>query len=204
MFGQRTYNGVAILAREAPDDVVRGFGDGVEDSHCRFVVARVSSPRGPMRVASVYVPNGGAVGTDKFAYKLAWLRRWRDWLATHAGDGLPLYLCGDFNIAPEDRDVHDPIAWKDQVLCHPDERAALAEIRALGYEDTFRRLNPDLDAYSWWDYRQLAFPRNQGLRIDHIYGPIAVADWCRGVTIDREQRKGKLPSDHAPVIAELA
>ncbi len=201
--GQRTYNGVAILSREPPVDVVRGFADGVEDSQSRFIVATAFTPAGPVRLASVYVPNGGSVGTDKFAYKLNWLARWKTWLDAHNAADAPLLLCGDFNIAPEDRDVHDPVAWEGQVLCHPDERAALAGIRDCGFQDLFRRLNPDLNAFSWWDYRQLAFPKNRGLRIDHIYGTQSLAERCRGVSIDREARKGKLPSDHAPVIAEI-
>lgn len=223
IFGQRTYNGVAILTRQVPQpqsadlvpsdltvprlaDLVRGFRDGGDDSQCRFMMATVATGAGPVRVASVYVPNGGAVGTDKFAYKLDWLRRWRRWLHDNAASGTPVLLCGDFNIAPEDRDVCDPVAWAGQVLCHPDERAALAEIRGCGpgFADLFRHLNPDSTAFSWWDYRQLAFPRNQGLRIDHIYASPSLVDRCQSVLIDRETRKGKLPSDHAPVIAEFA
>ena len=203
IFGQRTYNGVAILAREMPTDVARGFHDDTEDSQSRFMVATAATPAGPVRVASTYVPNGGEVGTAKFVYKLEWMRRWKVWLQTYVSTGVPLFLCGDFNVAPEGRDVHDPVAWAGQVLCHPDERAALAAIRACGFEDLFRRLNPDLTAFSWWDYRQLAFPRNHGLRIDHIYAPASMADRCRSVVIDRDVRKGKLPSDHAPVIAEF-
>ncbi|MES1164257.1 MAG: exodeoxyribonuclease III, partial [Verrucomicrobiota bacterium] len=178
--GQRTYNGVAILAREPPRDVVRGLGDDPEDAQCRFIVATAPTPAGPIRLASVYVPNGGAVGSDKFAYKLRWLARWRSWLRAHDGGSAaaPSLLCGDFNIAPEDRDVHDPLMWQGQVLCHPDERAGLAAIRDCGYEDLFRRLHPDLVAYSWWDYRQLAFPKNRGLRIDHIYALPVFAAAC--------------------------
>ena len=204
IFGQRTYNGVAILSRlGAPTDIVRGFGDEVVDPQSRFMVATADTPVGPVRVATVYVPNGGAVGTDKFSYKLEWMRRWKAWLEARATGGLPLVVCGDFNVAPEDRDVHNPVAWSGQVLCHPDERAALAAIRGCGFEDLFRRLNPDLTAFSWWDYRQLAFPHNHGLRIDHIYAPASIAARCRSVIIDRDARKGKLPSDHAPVIARL-
>ena len=199
--GQKTYNGVAILSRQPPSEVLRGFDDGLDETQSRFLVATL----GPVRVASVYVPNGQAVGSEKFVYKLEWLARWRRWLEVNARAGAPLILCGDFNIAPEDIDVHDPVRWRDQVLCHPQERAALARIRAAGFEDTFRHLHPNLAAYSWWDYRQLSFPRNEGLRIDHVYCP---PSWlaegrCRGIVIDRETRKGKLPSDHAPVIAEL-
>ena len=212
IFGQRTYNGVAILTRVSTtgsavglSDVVRGFGDGGDDSQCRFLMATLATATGPLRVASVYVPNGGAVGTDKFVYKLEWLRRWRSWLQTHASSGPPLLLCGDFNIAPEDVDVYDPVAWQGQVLCHPDERAALAAIRECGsgFDDLFRRFNPQSTAFSWWDYRQLCFPKNKGLRIDHIYASAPLVELCRAVSIDRETRKGKLPSDHAPVLAEF-
>jgi len=202
-FGQRTYNGVAILMRAAPLEIVRGFDDGVPDTQSRFVVAGFGTAVGPLRVASVYAPNGSAVGTDKFAYKLEWYARLSRWLGTHGASGPPLLLCGDFNVAPEDRDVHDPLAWSGQVLCSADERAALGRVRACGYEDLFRRLNPELVAFSWWDYRQLSFPRNQGLRIDHIFCPPVFAARCRSVVIERDMRKGKQPSDHAPVVAEL-
>jgi exodeoxyribonuclease-3 len=202
VFGQKTYNGVAILARTAPEDVGRGFGDDIEDPQSRFIVATVGPAGGRVRVASAYVPNGSEVGSDKFAYKLAWLARWRAWLDKQQGDaGPPLLLCGDFNIAPEDRDVFDPVVMAGQIHAHPDERAALTRIRDAGFVDLFRRLNPDLTAFSWWDYRQLRFPRNQGLRIDHVYGAPELVGRCRSVVIDRDERKGKLPSDHAPVIA---
>jgi exodeoxyribonuclease III len=198
--GQKTYNGVAVLARHPLVDVVRGFGDGVEDAQARFLVVGV----GAVRVGSLYVPNGQAVGTDKFTYKLAWLQRWRAWLARNADASQALVFCGDLNVAPEDRDVHDPEAWRDQVMCHPDERAALSEIRRWGLVDVFRKFNPDPGQYTWWDYRQLAFPKNRGLRIDHILCTEAMAARCRSVTIDRDARKGQVPSDHAPVVAEFA
>jgi exodeoxyribonuclease-3 len=197
LFGQRTYNGVAILTRAPLREVVRGFGDGVEDSQARLVAGRV----GDLLVASVYVPNGQAVGTDKFRYKLDWLRRCRAWLERHVRPGEPMLLCGDFNVAPDDRDVHDPDAWRDQVLCHPDERAGLRAIAELGFEDLFRRHTDAAGFYSWWDYRQLSFPKNRGLRIDHVFGTAPIAARCRSVVIDREARKGKEPSDHAPVVA---
>jgi exodeoxyribonuclease III len=199
IFGQRTYNGVAILARAPIEDVTRGFDDGDDDSQARFIVARVSD----VRVASIYVPNGQAVGTDKFRYKLDWLRRLRGWLDRHATPDQPLMLCGDYNVAPEDRDVHDPEAWRDQVLCHPDERAGLRAVTAWGAEDLFRRQTADPGFYSWWDYRMLSFPKNRGLRIDHILATPSIAARTRSVVIDRNARKGKEPSDHAPVVCEL-
>ena len=198
--GQKTYNGVAILSREPATELCRGFADGVEDSQARFLVATV----GGLRVGSVYVPNGQAVGTEKFAYKLAWLARWRRWLSAHVTPAEPLAFCGDINIAPDDRDVYDPEGWKDQVLCHPDERAALAEISNWGLIDLFRRHHQEVGQYSWWDYRQLSFPKNLGLRIDLILGTPDLAARCTSITIDRNARKGQNPSDHAPVIAELA
>jgi exodeoxyribonuclease-3 len=198
--GQRTYNGVAILAREPPTDLLRGFGDGGDDTQARFLVARAAG----VRVASVYVPNGQAVGTAKFVYKLDWLGRWRRWLDAHASPDEALALCGDFNVAPADLDVHDPAAWKDQLHCHPDERAALAAVRGFGVSDLFRQRNPALRAFSWWDYHQLAFARDNGLRIDHIFATAPLAARCLSARIDRDARKGQQPSDHAPVIAEFA
>jgi exodeoxyribonuclease-3 len=198
--GQKTYNGVAVLTRQPVSEVVQGFGDGIEDAHARFLVVRV----GPVRVGSVYIPNGQAVGTDKFAYKLRWLARWRDWLAAHADANSPLVFCGDMNVAPEDRDVWDPDGWRDQVMCHPDERAALAEVRRWGLVDVFRRLNPEVSQFTWWDYRQLSFPKNHGLRIDHILCTEPMAVRCLSISVDRDARKGETPSDHAPVVAEFS
>jgi exodeoxyribonuclease-3 len=197
--GQKTYNGVALLTRLPASEFVRGLGDGADDAQARFLVATV----GAMRVGTVYVPNGQAVGTDKFVYKLEWLARWRRWLSAHADPAAPLALCGDINIAPDDRDVYDPEGWKDQVLCHPDERAALTEICRFGLVDLFREHHREAGLYTWWDYRQLSFPKNLGLRIDLILCTPALASRCTSITIDRNARKGKNPSDHAPVIAEF-
>jgi len=196
--GQRTYNGVAILSREEPEDVARGFGDGGDDSQSRFVSARVAG----ITIASAYVPNGAEVGSEKWTYKLDWLRRLRAWLARR-DENEPLALCGDFNVAPEDRDVCDPRAWETSVLFHPEARAALEEVRAWGLVDAFRLHHEAPGLYSWWDYRMLAFPRNQGLRIDHVLLSRPLAQRCSGAIIDREERKGKQPSDHAPVVVDL-
>ena len=197
--GQKAYNGVALLTREPARDLVRGFGDEVQDPQARFLMATV----GDVRVGTVYVPNGQEVGSEKFRYKLDWLKRLRQWLAAHADTDVPLALCGDINIAPDDRDVYDPVAWKDQVLCHPDERAALAEIRGWGLVDSFRQLHAEAGLYSWWDFRQLCFPKNLGLRIDLILCTAPLAARCTSASIDRNARKGASPSDHAPVIAEF-
>jgi exodeoxyribonuclease-3 len=197
--GQKTYNGVAILARTEPRDVERGFGDDVEDPQARFIAARV----GEIRVASAYVPNGAEVGSDKWDYKRAWLKRLRGWLDRRVEKNDLFALCGDFNVAPEARDVHDPAAWEESVLFHPDIRRALEEVRAFGLEDSFRLHHEEAGFFSWWDYRMLAFPKNRGLRIDHVDLTEPLARRCTGASIDRDERKGKQPSDHAPVVVEL-
>jgi exodeoxyribonuclease-3 len=196
---QRTYNGVAIAARSALSDVAIGLNDGVEDPQARLVAATVSG----VRVVSVYVPNGQAIGTDKYAYKLAWLGRLRAYLDRHCDPGQPLIVCGDFNVAPEARDVHDPATWAGETLFHVDSRAALERVRAFGLYDTFRLRNQEANVYSWWDYRMLGFAKNQGLRIDHIFATRTLAERCEAVSVDREERKGEGPSDHAPVFAEF-
>ncbi len=197
--GQKAYNGVALLTREPARDPVRGFGDEVQDSQARFLLATV----GDMRVGTLYVPNGQEVGSEKFRYKLDWLKRWQRWLLAHGDAGAPLALCGDINIAPDDRDVYDPVAWKDHVLCHPDERAALSEVCRWGLADVFRQHHAEAGLYSWWDFRQLCFPKNMGLRIDLILCSAPLAARCTSAIIDRNARKGAAPSDHAPVIAEF-
>lgn len=196
LHGQKTYNGVAILALEEPQDVERGFGDDGDDAHARFIAATV---RG-VRVASVYVPNGRMVGSDKWDFKLAWLKRLRAWLERRSRSE-PLALCGDFNVAPEERDVKNPAFWEKTVLFHPEARRALREVTDWGLVDVFRRHHEEPGLYSWWDYRMLGFPKNDGLRIDLILATPALAERSVAAAIDREERKGKLPSDHAPVIA---
>jgi exodeoxyribonuclease-3 len=197
--GQKTYNGVALLTRQPAEELSRGFADGGDDTQARFLVATV----GKVRVGTVYVPNGQTVESEKFAYKLDWLARWRAWLSASADSTLPMALCGDINIAPDDRDVYDPDGWKDQVLCHPKERAALADICRWGLVDVFRRHHTEGGLYSWWDYRQLSFPKNLGLRIDLILCTPSLAERCTAISIDRNARKGTAPSDHAPVVAEF-
>lgn len=198
--GQRTYNGVAILSRAAPLDVVCRFDDDEEEREARFLIASVSG----IRVVCVYVPNGQVIGSDRFVYKLSWLSRLRRYLDLHCNPAELLALCGDLNVAPEPRDVHDPVAWQDTVLFHPQARAALRELCAWGLVDAFRLHHDEGGLYSWWDYRQLAFPRNQGLRIDHILVTQSLAERCTGARIDREARKGQGASDHTPVVAEFS
>lgn len=197
VFGQKTYNGVAILARGAPADVRRGFDDGIDDRQARLLSAVVDGTR----VINVYVPNGGEVGSDKWTYKLAWLERLRRYLEVHHDPQEPLILCGDFNTAPSDADVADPGSWRDGVLCHPDVRARLAALLGWGLVDVFGREHPRGGVYSWWDYRRGAFDNGDGLRIDLILATEPTADMCAETLIDRDERAGGAPSDHAPVVA---
>jgi exodeoxyribonuclease-3 len=199
VYGQKTYNGVAILSRHEPLDVARGFDDDIADPQARLISASV---RG-VRVICGYFPNGSQVGSEKWAYKLEWLRRLRSHLDRHCDPTQALVLCGDFNVAPEPIDVHDPAAWEQSVLCHPEARVALERIRDFGLVDVFRRHRSEAGLYSWWDYRMLGFQKGRGLRIDHVYATLALAETSRAATIDREERKGKQPSDHAPVIVEF-
>jgi len=198
--GQRTYNGVAILSRVPPTEIMRRFDDGEEETAARFLTVSVER----VRIICVYVPNGRVVGSEQFAYKLAWLGRLRRYLECYCDPSQLIALCGDLNVAPEARDVHDPAAWQGTVLFHPRARAALQELCAWGLVDAFRLHHSEGGMYSWWDYRQLAFPRNQGLRIDHILVTQPLALRCTGAMIDREARKGQGASDHAPVMASFS
>ncbi len=197
--GQRTYNGVAVLSRTEPAAPERGFGDGGDEAAARLLAVRV----GELHVASAYVPNGAAVGSEKWAYKLDWLARLRAWLDRRFAKSDLLALCGDFNVAPEARDVCDPKAWEESVLFHPQARAAFERVKAWGLVDALRIHRQEPGLYTWWDYRMLAFPRNQGLRIDHVLLSEPLAKRCRDVSIARDERKGRQPSDHVPVVVEL-
>jgi exodeoxyribonuclease-3 len=196
--GQKTYNGVALLTRTAPEDVVRGLTD-YRDEQRRVVGATI----GGVRIYNVYAPNGQAVGSDKYAYKLEWFAALRAQLARELKRHAGLLVMGDFNVAPEDRDVHDPAAWEGSVLVSPQERAALAAITGLGLSDSFRLFEQPRESFSWWDYRAAAFRRNRGLRIDLQLVSEPLARSCRQAAIDREPRGWERPSDHAPVYAEF-
>ncbi|MDO9449042.1 MAG: exodeoxyribonuclease III [Rugosibacter sp.] len=196
--GQKTYNGVAILSRSEMTDVAFDIPE-FEDTQKRVIAATVDG----VRIVCGYMPNGQAVGSEKYAYKLQWYAALTRWLKQEIAQHPRLALLGDFNIAPEDRDVHDPVAWKDQILCSEPERAALRDLQALGLADAFRLFDQPEKIYSWWDYRQMGFRLNRGLRIDHILLTPALANVCRTCVIDKAPRKLERPSDHAPVIAEL-
>ena len=198
--GQKTYNGVAILSREPLEDVARGLEDGAEPPQSRVIAASV---RG-VRVISVYAPNGQSVGSEAYHYKLEWYARLRRYLDQHCRADQPVVVTGDFNVAPEDRDCHDPKLWEGQTLFSGPEKAALQELCAFGLRDTFRKHHEEAGRYSWWDYRMLGFPKNRGLRIDHLLATAPLYERCTAADIDREARKGTGASDHAPVWAEFA
>lgn len=199
--GQRTYNGVALLVREGQGeavDIVTAL-PGFEDPQKRVIAATV----GGVRVVNFYVPNGQSVDSDKYAYKLAWCAAATSYLAAEIAHHPHLVVAGDFNIAPEDRDVHDPALWAGQVLCTEPERAVFRNWIAVGLADSFRLFEQPPRTFSWWDYRQLAFPKNHGMRIDHILVSPPLAARCTECRVDRNARKGEKPSDHAPVIAQI-
>lgn len=197
--GQKAYNGVALLSRELPSDVSHGPAALDDPAQRRIIAATV----GDLRVVNLYVVNGESVGSDKYRYKLDWLAQVRDWLAQEIARHPKLVVIGDFNIAPTDLDVHDPAAWQDQVLCSAPERAALAAFLALGLVDAYRLIHSGPKLYSWWDYRQLGFQKNRGLRIDLVLVSTALQGGVREAAIDRAPRKLPRPSDHAPVWVEL-
>jgi len=198
--GQKTYNGVAILARKGLEvaDVVAGIDDFIDEQK-RLISATVAG----IRVVCAYVPQGQVVDSEKYRYKLAWCEA----VAAHLKNALAqhplLAVAGDFNVAPDDRDVHDPALWAGQIMCSDAERAAFRALLAIGLADSFRLFEQSPKTFSWWDYRQLAFPKNAGLRIDHILLSTSLAERCLSCRIDREARKGQKPSDHAPVSIEL-
>jgi exodeoxyribonuclease-3 len=198
-FGQRSYNGVAILSTAPLLDVTRALGDGEDDGDARLIAATTHG----IRVVCVYVPNGQDLASDRYPYKLAWLRRLRAYLERTASAEQPLVLCGDMNVAPGDLDVWSPEKWQGSIHCSQPERDALAEVASFGLVDLFREHNPDAKLYSWWDYRGVSFFKDQGLRIDLIFGTRPIAARCTACTIDRTARKGQDASDHAPVIATI-
>lgn len=196
--GQKTYNGVALLTRSEGKEPHRDI-PGFADEQKRVIAATVDG----VRVVCAYMPNGQAVGTEKYAYKLAWFSALTDWLREELTRYPKLALLGDYNIAPDDRDVHDPVAWKDQILCSVPERTAFSALLGLGLTDAFRQFDQPEKSFSWWDYREMGFRRNRGLRIDHVLLSAPLSAACSACYIDKAPRKLERPSDHTPVIAEL-
>ena len=198
MAAQKTYNGVALVSRFPLEEVEAGLGDGDEDPQARLIAATV---RG-VRLLSAYFPNGQSLGSDKYQYKLRWMQRLRAHLAARYRPDQLLALCGDFNVAPEPLDVHDPARWEASVLFSPEVREELRRVQAFGLVDAFRLFHAEA-AFSWWDYRAGNFRRDAGLRIDHVYVTQPLAARCRSAAIDRDERKGEGASDHAPVLVEI-
>jgi len=200
--GQKSYNGVALLSKRPLEDVRRGLPEGDGDDHARYIEAVVSGPQ-PVRVASIYLPNGNPIGTEKFAYKLAWMDR----LRRHAQNLLayeePLALLGDYNVIPEERDAEYPKNWVEDALFQPQSRAAFRSLKWLGLTEAYLQADGAPGAYTFWDYQAGAWQRNNGIRIDHALLSPQAADKLRGVSIHRDVRGWDKPSDHVPLVIEL-
>ena len=196
--GQKTYNGVAILSTHEMTDVVHGIA-GFEDEQKRVISATING----VRVICVYVVNGQAVDSDKYDYKMRWLTALNNWLTDELLKYPKLVILGDYNIAPDDRDCHDPVAWEGNILVSPRERDAFEELLALGLHDSFRLFEAGEGHFSWWDYRMMGFRRNHGMRIDHILVSDALKEKCVSCIIDKAPRKLERPSDHTPVVLEV-
>jgi len=197
--GQKTYNGVAILSKTPAIEAITAI-PGFVDEQKRVLAATI----GDVQIINVYIPNGQSIDSDKYPYKLGWLQALTAWLAEELARHPKLALLGDFNIAPDERDVHDPKAWEGQVLFSQPEREAFRRLVDLGLVDSFRLFEQPEKTYSWWDYRMNAFRRNRGCRIDHILLSPALAETCKSCVIDKETRQLERPSDHAPVVVETA
>jgi len=197
-FGQKTYNGVALLSRTPASDIVKNI-PGFDDQQARVIAGTVDG----IRIVGGYFPNGQAPDSDKFVYKMRWQDALREWLRSELAQHPQLVLMGDFNVAPDDRDVYDPVGWMDQIHCTKEERAQFQGLLGLGLTDSFRLFEQPVKSWSWWDYRNLAFRKNQGLRIDHILVSAALRPRVQACVIDKLPRKNERPSDHAPVVLSL-
>ncbi len=201
-FGQKTYNGVAILSRYPLRDVVRNI-PAFGDEQARVIAATLDTPTGPLRLINGYFVNGQEPGSEKFAYKMRWLQALQDMVRAEMAAHPRLVVVGDFNVAPEDRDSYDPVGLRETIHHTTEERAHFQALLALGLTDAFRMFEQPEKSYSWWDYRMLGFQKNRGLRIDHILVSDALRSAVRACTIDRAPRKNPQPSDHAPVVVTL-
>jgi exodeoxyribonuclease III len=201
-FGQKTYNGVALLTRQPVTEVLKNI-PGFDDDMARVITATVPSGHGPIRVIGGYFPNGQEPGSDKFEYKMNWLKGLRSWVRTELEACPNLVIMGDYNITFDDDDVWDPVGLRDSIHCTEEERYHLRALVAMGLHDSYRLFDQAPRRYSWWDYRGAAFRRNRGLRIDHILISNALKPYAKSCTIDTIPRKNEQPSDHAPVILEL-
>jgi exodeoxyribonuclease-3 len=199
-YGQKSYNGVAILTKFPPEDVQKNFPDDDDEAQKRLIAATVNG----VRVVNTYIPNGSELWSDKFKFKLDWLQRLRKFFDETCDTSGYVLLCGDFNVAPDPLDVWNPALWEGKIHFSKPEREAIHHVNHWVFVDVFRKMNGDVKEYSWWDYREGAFPRNRGLRIDHIWTSPALAEKCTGCWIDRSPRGLERPSDHTPVVAEFA
>ncbi len=202
-FGQKTYNGVAILSRSPLRDVVRNV-PGSDDVQARVIAGTLDTPLGPVRLINGYFVNGQAPDSDKFVYKMQWLQALQDWVRSQMAQHEQLVLVGDFNVAPEDRDTYDPVGLAGTIHHTPEERAHFQALLDLGLTDTYRMFDQPEKSFSWWDYRMLGFQKNKGMRIDHILVSDALKPAVQACTIDRAPRKNPQPSDHTPVVVTLA
>ncbi|MGI8811350.1 MAG: exodeoxyribonuclease III [Pyrinomonadaceae bacterium] len=199
-YGQKSYNGVAILSKYEPEDVQKNFPDDDDESPKRLIAATING----IRVVNTYIPNGTELWTDKFKFKLDWLQRLRKYFDETCDRHGDVLLCGDFNVAPQETDVWNVPAWTDHLHFSKPERAAMHHVKQWGFVDVFRKLNGDVKEFSWWDYREGAWQKNHGLRIDHIWTSAPLAEKCTGCWIDRTPRALERPSDHTPVVAEFS
>jgi exodeoxyribonuclease-3 len=197
--GQKSYNGVAILSKYPPEDVQKNFADDDDEAQKRLIAATVNG----VRVVDTYIPNGSELWSDKFKFKLDWLQRLRKFFDETCETSGYVLLCGDFNVAPDPLDVWNPALWEGKIHFSKPERAAIHHVKQWGFVDVFRKMNGDVKEFSWWDYREGAFQRNRGLRIDHIWTSPALAEKCTGCWIDKSPRVLERPSDHTPVVAEF-
>lgn len=198
-YGQKSYNGVAILSKHDIDDVQKGFADDDDESPKRLIAATIKG----IRIVNTYIPNGTELWTDKFTFKLDWLQRLRRFFDDTCPLDSDVLLCGDFNVAPEELDVWSVPQWEGKLHFSKPERAAMHHVMQWGFVDVFRKMNGDVQEFSWWNYREGAWQRNRGLRIDHIWTSPSLAEKCTGCWIDKSTRELEKPSDHAPVIAEF-
>ena len=198
--GQKTYNGVAVISKAIANDIVIDL-PGIDDPQRRVLGCTIPSEQGDVRFLNLYVPNGSEVGSEKYEYKLNWLDKLAHYVEEQLKQNKNFVMVGDFNIAPEDRDVHDPEAWHEKILCSTPERNALKRLTDMGLSDSFRLFEQEENIFSWWDYRAAGFRRNQGLRIDLLLTSPAMTERCTASYVDKEPRKLERPSDHAPVVA---
>jgi exodeoxyribonuclease III len=199
IYGEKSYNGVAVISKEPADNVVRGFAQEIGHGAKRLIACRF----GDLHVLNLYIPNGQAVGSEKFLYKMEWLDALKKHIAHNYKQKDKLIICGDFNIAPEDIDLYKPEVYGGAIMASPQEREHLQAIKDWGLVDLFRKFHTEAGLYTWWDYQAGAFRRNAGFRIDHIWATPKVAEKCQGSLVAREMRQLDRPSDHAPLIAEF-